>query len=642
MKQKRTLFHAKNTGRLAVIAVMVALNLILVALVGFWFRNRTPTPPVVPLEPESTATALDLSTAVPVLPNQLELAAPALPTLPPGASLHESISHSGLLVLSMADGYHNHLFAYHPQYLPLTRLTNEAFDDITPAVSPDGKQIAFSSRRNGYWDLYLYDLSTQTILRLTDTYDYDGAPAWSPDSKWLAYETYLEGSLEIMLLSMEDPTSVPIRITDDPAADYAPAWSPRGRQLAFVSQRSGEPEIWLAALDESVERFSNISREGRAQEDHPEWSPDGRYLVWGAATEGDHALMLWDSENPSAMPLKLGSGYWPVWSPLGDSLATALVGANETTLGGYNLRQRAFSFPAERLPGSLFGLDWAGGSFADAFLTLTLPENATQPGQPLWAPQLGANPQPPAGRFGLVPLPEVTAPFPFMADLADESFAELRKFTALQAGWDFLSSLENAYLPLSEPPTLAAQENWLYTGRAFAFNPVSLNAGWLCLAKEQVNGLTYWRVFLKTRFQDGSQGMPLTTAVWNINARYNNDPQSYEQGGQPAPVPGGYWVDFTDLAARYSWERLPAQLNWRTFISAARFNQFVLASGLDWRTAMGEIFPVEALSTPTSAPSLTPMPSSTPQNTNWSFYTPTPTAAPTLTPQPRPTWTPLP
>ncbi len=62
--------------------------------------------------------------------------------------------------------------------------------------------------------------------------------------------------------------------------------------------------------------------------------------------------------------------------------------------------------------------------------------------------------------------------------------------------------------------------------------------------------------------------------------------------------PSGYWVDFTDLAARYNWERLPAQLNWRTFINAARFNQFVLTSGLTWHQAMAEIFPAEALITP--------------------------------------------
>src|SRR5664280_1468213 len=64
----------------------------------------------------------------------------------------------GVFFLSIADGGYFHLFAYSPQTLPLTRLTTGAWDDITPAISPDGHWLAFSSHRNGYWDLYRLDL----------------------------------------------------------------------------------------------------------------------------------------------------------------------------------------------------------------------------------------------------------------------------------------------------------------------------------------------------------------------------------------------------------------------------------------------------------------------------------------------------
>jgi TolB protein len=635
--------HSPRTDRRGIIiAILTGLVLLVSGLAAFLYFNKGQAAPQTELPPTVSATAFDLSTAVPLVEPHIELEATALPTLPVGSSLHDSLSHSGLLILSMADGYNNHLFAYHPQFMPLTRLTSAPFDDITPAVSPDGSRIAFSSRRNGFWDLYLMELPGGDLTKLTDTPAYDGAPTWSPDGKWLAYETYSNGNLDIMLLAVDRPSNDPIRITDDPAADYAPAWSPAGRSLAFISQRSGEPDVWLADLDENIDPFTNLSRTTTAQEDHPEWSPDGRYLVWGAAAEGSHNLYLWDSQNPDSAPGQLGAGFLPAWSPLGESLAAGMIGPNETTLGGYNLRQRALAFPAERLPGGLFGLDWASGDFAANVLAMPLPENAADPAPLLWTPALNADPLPPDGRFGIVKLEDVTVPHPYLVDLADESFNELRKFTALQSGWDFLSSLENAYLPLSEPPTLAAQQNWLFTGRAFAFNPVPLNAGFISLVREQINGQTYWRVYLKTRYQDGSQGMPLTSSIWDINARYNEDPLSYEQGGLPKNAPSGYWVDFTDLAARYNWERLPAQLNWRTFINAARFNQFVLTSGLTWHQAMAEIFPAEALITPTSVPSLTPLPTSTPKDTNWHFYTVTPTFQPTPTPIPRPTWTPLP
>lgn len=639
MKIKLRLPRPPKDGRLSLTLIVVALNLILVGLVAFWFFGKPADLPASPPPPVPSATAVDINTVAPLALPQLELEVTPLPTLPPGTPLQESLSHSGLLVLSLADGYYNHLFAFHPQYLPLTRLTNDPYDDISPAVSPDGSRIAFSSRRNGYWNLYLLHLANGSVQPLTDSYAYEGSPSWSPDGKWLAYETYLNNNLEIMILSVDDLDSPPIRLTDHPAADYAPAWSPRGRQIAFISQRSGEPEVWLIDLDESLGRFTNISANSSHQENHPEWSPDGRYLVWGAAADGGHDLYLWDSGQPENPPRNLGPGFWPVWSPIGDTLAAGILSPNDTALSGYNLRQRTLAFPVEKLPGSLHGLDWAGGQFAEAFLSMPLPANAIEPAPILWSPVLEANPMPAAGRFGLVPLKDITAPNPYLVDLVDESFDELRKFTAIQSGWDFLSSLENAYLPLSEPPTLAAQQNWLFTGRAFAFNPVPLNAGWVMLVKEQINGQTYWRVFLKARYQDGSQGLPMTSPVWNINARYNDDPATYEQGGQPGPVPIGYWVDFTDLAARYNWERLPAQINWRTFVTAARFNQFVLTAGHDWASAMNDIFPPEALLTPTSIPPLTPMPTPTPDDPRWSLNTATPTAAPSPTPQPRPTWT---
>jgi dipeptidyl aminopeptidase/acylaminoacyl peptidase len=79
----------------------------------------------------------------------------------------------------------------HPGRMPLTRLTNGDWDDITPAPSPDGTKIAFASNRLGHWDLFLMDLASGELTRLTDTPEYEGAPTWSPDGTFLAYETYL-------------------------------------------------------------------------------------------------------------------------------------------------------------------------------------------------------------------------------------------------------------------------------------------------------------------------------------------------------------------------------------------------------------------------------------------------------------------
>jgi TolB protein len=159
--------------------------------------------------------------------------------------------------------------------------------------------------------------------------------------------------------------------------------------------------------------------------------------------------------------------------------------------------------------------------------------------------------------------------------------------------------------------------------------------------REDIGDQTYWRVYLKTRYQDGSQGQPIERIPWDLNARYGGNPQIYEQGGSPlAAPPAGYWFDFTDFALRYGWERQPALLNWRTYYTGSRVNEFAFSQGLDWRAAMLQLYPPETLVTPTSV--LADQSSSTPIPTWYKTRTPTPLPSATITPTRRPTWTPGP
>ncbi len=141
-----------------------------------------PTPTSTPLPPSTTPTASLTPTEVPTQTPYIITATPEIGATVPAPQ--------GTFFLSLADAGHFHLFAYSPQTLPLARLTTNAWDDITPAISPDGKWLAFSSNKNGYWDLYLLELASGSTIRLTDTPAYDAAPSWSPDGAFLAYESY--------------------------------------------------------------------------------------------------------------------------------------------------------------------------------------------------------------------------------------------------------------------------------------------------------------------------------------------------------------------------------------------------------------------------------------------------------------------
>ncbi len=535
---------------------------------------------------------------------------------------------AGVFILSLADSGHYHLFAYSPQSLPLTRLTQDAWDDITPSLSPDGTRVAYASNRNGYWDLYLLDLKTGQTTRLTDTPEYDAAPSWSPDGAWLAYESYIGGYLQIFIRPSSDSSQSAIRLTQEAATDSSPAWVPgQGRQIAFVSDRSGENEIWIADLDKvGDDRFYNVSHDNGTFESHPAWSPDGSRLAW-SATDPDNGLTgiyVWDRSKPDTPGRWVGSGDWPVWQDAGH-FATRLSTPNQTFLTGYASPHGELILPPVLLPAPVHGLSYGTISlpFPGAFQAA-----AERTPKPLYTPALNPPSNVPAGRAWVVTLKGVQAPYPELHDLVDESFQGLRSSLAAAIGWDALASLENAFVPLTTPPDPGLGEDWLYTGRAFTLNSSQVGANWMAVVREDFGQQTYWRVFLRTLAQDGSQGEPLSQLPWDFSAR-SGDPQAYDQGGRlMRSMPAGYWFDLTALAIQYGWERLPALTDWRMYFNGARFNEFAMTQGLDWRTAMLELYPPDVLVTPT----VVIPPTRTPTRTPWWYQTPTPTRTPTFKP----------
>ena len=557
----------------------------------------------------------------------------ASPT-PPGAvpspqpSPRPMAAMQDALVFSITEDGYAHLFAYAPASLPLTRLTGDRWNDSAPALSPDGSTLAFASDRNEYWDLYLLELASGAVTRVTDTSNYESAPSWSPDGLWLAYESNEGGNLDIILAPLDQAQS-PIRLTDDPAADHSPAWSPGGRQVAFVSTRSGESSVWLADLDAAPEaRFVDIGEPVKGRQSHPAWSPDGRYLAFGVwAYDGSafSGIYLWDSAQPDFPPRWLGSGDWPAWSRDGTQVITRLVTPNRTFVTAYSLPSGELSLPSLPIPGALRGLTSVPALPAD--LSARYPASGYALGE-LWQPSAGST-----DRVELVPLADVDAPDARLSDRADEAFDALRRRVAAEAGWDALASLQYAYVPLSQPLDPGLGNDWLYTGRAFMLNPIILNAGWMVAVREDINQQTYWRIYLRAQAQEGSLGEPLHDLPWDLSARYALDPAAYEQGGRLMDaVPEGYWVDFTALAREYGWERLPALPDWRNFYNGTRATEFAFTGGLDWHSAMLELYPPEILLTPTIVVPPTPTPTVTPFVWRTPTLTPSPTPRPTFTP----------
>ena len=561
--------------------------------------------------------------------------------------IEQSQSLPGTAILSILEGSYAHLFAFLPGEMRFIRLTAGEWHDIAPALSPDGNMLAFASNRGGYWDLYILRLADGRTIQLTATTEYEGSPSWSPDNRWLAYEAYVPdeqgGNLEIFVRAIDSSQDV-VQLTSDPAADYAPAWSPGGRTIAFVSTRNGGKDIWVANLDQAVNMFSNISRDPALVETSPVWSPDGRKLAWTATdADGFETIRILDPQQPDvrAYPFEMGS--LPAWGPTGEMLLAVYNTPNQAYLTGFRLVDGRPLIPPLDAGGRILGMTWGLPSLAG----LSLAENAdaarfTPP--PLWLSRLQVGSDGPGDRVPVVLLPGVQAPLAMLQDRADEAFFALRERVAREIGWDFLAILDQAYVPLTSALDPGFIQDWLYTGRAFQFNSAPVSAGWVAAVREDFGSQSYWRIYLRTRYQDGTQGMPLKELPWDFASRHSGDPRAFEEGGMQAQtIPSGYWVDFTSLAAGYGWERLPSLSSWRVAYSSIRYNEYVLRQGLDWFTAMLEVYPRQALDTPTpvSSPTITPTftntPTNTPTVTETPYIEPSITASLTRRPSPTPT-----
>jgi len=549
----------------------------------------------------------------------------------------------GLIILSLQEHGYAHLYAFHPGKDPqLIRLTNGSWRDITPSISPDGTELAFASDRDGYWDLYKMDLFNGNISQLTHTPEYEANPTWSPDGLWIAYERYMpgekdeNGNLDVFIKPSDDPLSEPFRLTSHPGADHSPSWSPLGRKLAIVSTRSGENEIWIVDLDQTQNRYENISRNKDHSEVHPIWSPDGQKIAWSAIdTEGFQKIYIWSSEQTDIRPSHQSMGDWLVWNPQGDLLLTSLKTPNQSYLTAYNLKDQSIQLPPVFLSGQISGITWEIGVLGNDLLS-TLKDIAQITPTSLWGSILQPGGDMPGERRKIISLENLSDPSQKLQDSVDEAFYTLRERISNEAGWDYLSNLEKSFIPLTSPLEPGMQEDWLYTGRAFWTNTAPINAGWMIAVREDYGPQIFWRLYIKARFQDGSIGMPLKQIPWDLNARQSGDPIAYLQGGTLyKSIPDGYWIDITDLAYAYGWYRSPSLPTWRVAYSSVRHNEFYHPDGLDWFSAMLEIYPHEALNTPT--PVSSPTPSATPTET--STPTETLTRTPYLSSTPSPTLT---
>ncbi len=159
-------------------------------------------------------------------------------------------------------------------YNPQTVLRSTA-PIMSPAWSPDGKELAYVSFEHGNPTIYISTLATGKRRVAANFQGINSAPAFSPDGKKLALVLSLTDSLNIYIKNLS--TGKLQQVTNDvDAIDTEPDWSPDGQKLLFTSDAGGSPQIYQTDLNtnKTMRLTFNGSYNARAS-----YTPDGQSIV---------------------------------------------------------------------------------------------------------------------------------------------------------------------------------------------------------------------------------------------------------------------------------------------------------------------------------------------------------------------------
>jgi TolB protein len=189
------------------------------------------------------------------------------------------------------------------------RLTDHPDNDRLPTWSPDGRQVAFISDRDGNYNLYIMDGDGQNLRQVTFATLRTGHVSWSVDNR-LAFNTgTMSGSTwEIYTIDVDGGNQR--QLTSNSVSDWSPEWSPDGRFILYLSLvNDTDPAVFVMNADGSNRRllFNSPDYEWGSH-----WSADGTRIVFTREQDNISYLYVMNTDG-SGLTQLTARGSYPSW-----------------------------------------------------------------------------------------------------------------------------------------------------------------------------------------------------------------------------------------------------------------------------------------------------------------------------------------
>ncbi|MFH0872259.1 MAG: hypothetical protein V1878_07185 [bacterium] len=174
----------------------------------------------------------------------------------------------------------------------LTELTCTSEGSYNPAVSPDGKKIAYVAKNvDGVEYVWVMNADGTGYTQF-----YEGRePAWTPDGQRIIFVSRRAGKSELWLMEKDGLNLSRLTISTGGEEYMQPSLSPDGKTVAFICNKNGNWDIWIMNLDGSgMQHLTTYLGE----DINPTWAPDGKAILYGSTRNADD-LNLWLDYLPS-------------------------------------------------------------------------------------------------------------------------------------------------------------------------------------------------------------------------------------------------------------------------------------------------------------------------------------------------------